>query len=137
MCRNGPLLMLLTIVLAACARTPDEQRLRATVVAMEAALETGRPSDFIEHVGKDFIGQDGMDQRQLRGMLLAHTVRHEQVSILLGPLDVQMFGDRATVRVRVIATGGRLLPETGRQLDVESHWRFEDGEWMCFRADWR
>lgn len=126
------------LILAACARTPDEQRLRDAVAAMEAAIESGEAGEFVDHVAEDFSGQGGqMDLRQLRAVLVAQTLRHQNISVLLGPLDIRMFGDRATVKVNLVATGGQWLPETGRQIALESHWRFEDGEWLCFRADWQ
>ena len=126
------------LVLAACSRSPDEQRLRDAVAAMEAAIEAGEPGDVVEHVAEDFSGQGGqMDQRQLRAVLVAQTLRHQNIEVLLGSLDIRMFGDRATVKVNVVATGGQWLPETGRQIALESHWRFEGGEWICFRADWQ
>lgn len=126
------------LILAACARTPDEQRLRDAVAAMEAAIESGEAGAFVDHVAEDFSGQGGqMDLRQLRAVLVAQTLRHQNISVLLGPLDIKLFGDRATVKVNLVATGGQWLPKAGRQIDLESHWRFEDGEWLCFRADWR
>lgn len=131
-------LLPLLLLGAGCARAPDEQKLRDTIAAMESSLETGEPGGFIEHVSADFSGQgNGIDQHQLRSLLLAQTLRHERISVLPGPLDVKMFKDRATVKLRVLATGGGWLPESGRQIDIESHWRIENGEWICFRADWR
>lgn len=130
--------LLLLLLIGGCARAPDEQRLRDTIAAMETALESGEAGGFMEHVGADFSGQrDGIDQRQLRALLVAQTLRHENVSVLTGPLEVKLFKDRATVKLRVLATGGRWLPESGRQFDIESHWRIEDGEWICFRAEWQ
>lgn len=125
-------------LLGACSRAPDEVRLRETIAAMETALEAGEPGEFIDRVADDFSGQDGgIDRRQLHAMLLAHTMRHQNIAVLMGPLDVKRYGERATVTMRVLATGGQWLPETGRQVDVVSHWRIEDGDWICFRADWR
>lgn len=126
------------IVLSACSRAPDEQRLRDTIAAMETAIEAGDAGAFVSHVAEDFSGEGGgMDQRQLRAMLLAQTMRHQNISVLMGPLDVKLYGERATVKVNIVATGGQWLPENGRQIDLESHWRIDDGEWICFRADWR
>ena len=106
-------MMIGLIVLSACSRAPDEQRLRDTVAAMETAIEAGEPGDFIDHVAEDFSGQGGsMDQRQLRAMLVAQTLRHQNISVLLGPLDVKLYGERATVKLRVVATGGQWLPES-------------------------
>ena len=128
----------LLLVLLSCSRPTAEQRLRDTIAAMETAMESGKPGEFIDHVSDDFTGQgSAIDQRQLRGILVGQSLRHENISALLGPLDIKMFDQRATVNVRVLATGGGWLPESGRQIDIESHWRIESGEWVCFRADWK
>lgn len=132
------LLLLFLLFGGGCARAPDEQKLRDTIAAMESALESGEAGGFMEHVADDFSGQQaGVDQRQLRALLVAQTLRHEHISVLPGPLEVKLFKDRATVKLRVLAAGGGWLPESGRQFDIESHWRIEDGGWVCFRADWR
>ena len=125
-------------MLSACASAPDEQRLRDTIAAMETAIESGDAGDFADHVADDFSGQGGsMDRRQLRATLLAQTMRHQNISVLIGPIAVKLYGDRATATMSLVATGGQWLPETGRQIELESHWRIEDGEWICFRAEWR
>lgn len=125
------------LLCAACSRPSEEQRLRDTIAAMEVAIEAGESGDFIEHVSAEFTGQgSGIDQRQLRAILLGQSLRHENISVLLGPLDVKMFESRATVKVRVLATGGSWFPETGRQIDIESDWQLDAGEWVCFRAEW-
>lgn len=132
------MMIVVAMFAGACSRAPEEQRLREAVAAMEAAMEAGRPGDFTDRVADDFSGQGGqMDLRQLRAVLVAQTLRHQNISVLLGPLDIRMFGDRATVKVNLVATGGQWLPETGRQIELESHWRLEGGEWLCFRADWQ
>lgn len=135
---KAALLIGISLLCAACSRPSEEQRLRDTIAAMEVAIEAGESGDFIEHVSAEFTGQgSGIDQRQLRAILLSQSLRHENISVLLGPLDVKMFESRATVKVRVLATGGSWFPETGRQIDIESHWQLDDGEWVCFRAEWQ
>jgi hypothetical protein len=132
------MMIVVAMFAGACSRAPEEQRLREAVAAMEAAMEAGRPGDFTDRVADDFSGQGGqMDLRQLRAVLVAQTLRHQNISVLLGPLDIKRYGDRATVKVNLVATGGQWLPETGRQIELESHWRLEGGEWLCFRADWQ
>ena len=63
--------------------------------------------------------------------------RHEKLGVTLGPIDVKLFDDRATVSFEALATGGSWMPQTGQMLDVESHWKRVDGQWRCFAANWK
>ena len=77
----------------------------------------------------------GMVHALLRGVLL----RHRDIGVLLGPLDLTMHGaDRATVKVDALVTGGAggLLPASGRRIAIDSGWRLDDGEWRCISARW-
>lgn len=128
----------LLALLAACSRPADEDRLRETIAAMEAAIEQRDGAAFLDSISEDFSGSGGADDRRaLRAMVLAHTMRHENINAVLGPLTVKMYEGRATVSFDALVTGGRFLPESGRQLNIVSHWRFEGGDWLCFRAEWR
>ncbi len=131
------LLLGLLLALCACTREPDEQALRRTMAEMEAAVESGRSADFLDHISEDFSGQDGsVDNRELRALLLGHRLRYQDIGLVLGPATVKLFGDRATITVDVLASGGQGLSETGRVIAIESHWRRDDGDWRCFAANW-
>jgi len=128
----------LATCLAGCRREPDEQALRRTIAEMEVAVEQGDHRDFLDHFDAQFAGNGGdMDLRQLRATLAALSLRHEQLGVTLGPIDVKLFDDRATIRFEALATGGSWMPQTGQMLEVESHWKRVDGQWRCFAADWK
>lgn len=123
-----------------CVEAPAEQRLRETIADMAIAVESRNDGDFLEAVSVDFTGNQGQsDRRQLHALLRAVMLRHRDIGVALGPLDITMHGeDRATVKVTAIVTGGSggLLPETGRRIDIDSGWRDEDGRWRCISANW-
>ncbi len=133
-------LTLAMLAIAGCHRTPDEQRIRDTVVAMQAALEARDPRSFISHVSADFTGNDGqVDRNGLHNLLRAQVLRNESIGVTLGPIDVELQGDRATVRVSATFTGGSggLLPERGSIYSISSGWKREGGEWRCYNAAWQ
>ena len=135
----GVLILLLCLLLAACSRPPDEERIRAAMVAMQQALEGGQPSDFMQHVSTDFTGADGsVDREALHNLLRAQVLGNARIGIMTGPVDVERNGDRATVRVTATFTGGsaRWLPERGSVYRLTSGWRQIDGEWKVFNAQW-
>lgn len=124
--------------IAGCRSEPAEQRLRDTIDAMQAAVVERRPADFMEHVTDDFIGNQGYDRAALHNMLRVQTLRNAEIGATRGPLDIQMQGERATVRFKLVATGGAggLLPERAQGYAITSGWREEGGEWMLFLAEW-
>lgn len=128
------------LLLAACSRTPDEQRIRETIAAMEEAAQTRNPRDFMEHVAEDFVGRDsGFDRAALHNLLRAQFLRNEKVGVLIGPVEVILQSPRATARMSVTLTGGAggLIPERGAIYEVETGWKQAGGDWQLLSADWR
>lgn len=126
------------LALAACSRTPPEQRLRAQLEAMQAALEEGSSRDFMHGVAVDFAGNDGMDRVALQQMVRAQVLANARIGLSVGPAQVEIVGDRATVRFTAVATGGsgRFLPERAQTWEVTSGWRNEGGDWRLYYAQW-
>ena len=130
---------ILTLLVVACSRAPDEERIGAAIADMQAALEEARPADFMRHVSDDFTGSDGsIDRQGLHNLLRAQVIANERIGIVAGPLEFERNGDRITVGVTATFTGGsaRWLPERGSIYRLTSGWRLVDGEWRCFNAQW-
>ncbi len=138
-CRLLLVLAALVVLVSACSRQTPDMRLRASVAQMHAALDERDPGDFMEHVAADFSGNGGMDRAALHNLLRAQLLANARIGATMGPLEVQLHGDHATVRFQVVLTGGngRLLPERAGGYTVTSGWRDEDGQWRAYYADWR
>ena len=126
-------------LLAACARSDPERELRATIAAMAQAIERREPGDFLAAVADDFTRDSAAFGKQDAKRLLAGLLlRNEKIGVTAVVTDLQLQGERAQVRLRVIATGGAgLLPERGRTWEFDSAWRRSDGRWQVFNAEWR
>lgn len=127
------------VLLAACSRPPEEERIRSAMVQMQEALEGGRPADVMQHVSMDFTGDGGsVDREALHNLLRAQVLGNASIGIMTGPVEIERNGDRATVRVTATFTGGnaRWLPERGSVYRLTSGWREVDGEWKVFNAQW-
>ena len=121
-----------------CKREPPEQALRNTVAAMEAAAEKGDADALFDHIAEDFGGNEGMDREAFRRYVMVMGLRRETVGVQLGPLDVQLFGDRASAKFTAALTGGPgWLPNRAQVYDVATGWRLQDGEWMLISATWK
>ena len=127
------------LALAACSRTPDDQRIRDHIQAMQQAAVARNPRQFIEHVASDFSGNQGsVDRDGLHNLLRAIVLRNEKVGVTLGPIDVDVQGNRATASLLATLTGGQggLLPEHGAIYSIKSGWRRDGKDWICFAATW-
>ena len=125
-------------LLAGCAKAPAEQRLRERIAAMQDAIAAREVSGFMEGVAGDFIGSGGIDRAALHNLVRLQVMRNASVGATLGPIEVEMQGDRAKVEFDVVLTGGSggLLPERAQAYAIESGWREDDGEWVVFAAEW-
>jgi hypothetical protein len=127
------------LLLAACSRKPDEQRIREAVAAMRTAMEAGTPRDFMAFVTPDFTGNAGtIDHDGLFNILRAIVLRNEKIGVTLGPIDVELQGARATLHVTTTLMGGSggLLPKRGAIYSIISGWRREGSDWRCYNAQW-
>ena len=130
--------LLLAGALCGCSRTPPEEALRQTIAGLEQAAEKRDAGALKSTLAEDFIGPGGMDRQGLVGMAQAVYLQHQGISANLGPLDIDLRGQGATVRFTAAVTGGKgLLPDSGQVYDVSTDWRLEDGEWRLVRADWK
>lgn len=126
------------ILLAACGREPDEAALREALASLENAVERRDASAVEATLASDFIGPDGLDRDGARRLAALMFLRHREVAVRPGPLDVAMGDGHATVDFSAVVTGGvgRALPDTARIYAVRSAWRVEDGHWRLVSLEW-
>lgn len=127
------------LLVAACAKSEPEVMLRETLAAMQHAIESRDAAALMRPVAEDFVGSGGLDRDGLQRLARLQFLRHASIGARLGPLDVELFGDRARVRFTAALTGGAggLLPETGQVYEVDTGWRFDDGQWRLVSATWQ
>jgi hypothetical protein len=130
---------LLFAVVSACARTPPEARLRETVSGLQAAVEGRDVGALREVLAEDFVGPDGLDREGARRLAQGTFLRYRDVGVTIGPLDVDLHAQQATVRFTAALTAGGAgaLPESGQVYDVETGWREVDGDWRLVNASWK
>ena len=126
------------MMLASCSGDTPEAQLRQQFDAMQAAVEAGKPSDFIEGVSADFTGEEGIDRAALHNMVRAQTLMNARIGATTGPLDVKVDGENAEVAFNILLTSssGRFLPSQAGTYRVTTAWRREDGDWRVYNARW-
>ena len=129
----------LALAAAGCSRSDPERELRATIGAMSSAIEQRQPAAFLDSLADDFTREAAaFDKTEARRLLAGVMLRNARITLTTVVQDVRIVGDRAEVRMRVLATGGEgLLPERGQAWDVETAWRRTGGKWQLYNADWR
>lgn len=133
-----PWIALLLLALVACSRSDPETALRASVASLQAALEQRDAAAMQQHLADDFIGNGGLDRDGARRLAAMYLLRHRDIGITTGPLDVEMAAEHATVRFTAMLRGGsgRALPDAAQVYDVETGWRLDDGDWKLASARW-
>jgi ketosteroid isomerase-like protein len=126
-------------MLAACARSDPEKELRSTIATMAQAIEQHQVGDALDPVADDFTRESGaFGKSDARRLLAGAMLRNERIQLAATVTDVRIEGERAFVKLRVIATGGAgLLPERGQTWEFDTVWRREQGRWKVFNAEWR
>lgn len=124
--------------LSSCTQAAPEERLRDTVGQLQAAVEQRDPGAIEDTLAEDFIGPQGLDRKGARRLAQAMFLRHRDVGIALGPLQVDLKQEHATVEFTAVLTGGSggLIPDSGRIYDVRTGWRMEGDEWRLTNAQW-
>lgn len=131
-------LVMLVLIVAACSRAPDQDRLRERINQMQADVQARRVDAVVQVLADDFTGNSGMDRRAVERMLRLQLLRNQRIDVVLGPLDVDVDGAHARVRFTVAMAGGQggYLPDSGRITRVSTHWRHDAGDWQLYRASW-
>jgi len=130
--------VLLATLLAACSRPADEQALRDTISAMQAAAEAREASALVDYVADNFAGEHGLDRESLRRLLVVQFMRNQRVGVSLGPIRMRIEGSRAEAEFNALLTGFQegLLPARADGYRIVTGWRVEGGRWVLERASW-
>lgn len=132
------LVWLAVLGIAACARTPDDEAIRAAIAKGAEAAEAHRAGDLVDLVSSDFIGNDGLGRADLANLLRGRMLVANALGVHVGSVDVDVQGDRATARFDALVTdtSGRWIPDRAATLHFETGWRREGREWRCYNAQW-
>jgi ketosteroid isomerase-like protein len=62
----------------------------------------------------------------------------QQIGVTMGPVDVALRGDTATVRFTALVTGGngRWVPDQVQTYQVTTGWRLQGSGWRLYHAQW-
>ena len=132
------LLAALLAIAAGCQTTPPVQALRETIASMQAAGEARDIDALFEPIAADFSGSGNMDREAFQRYVTLMSLRSRQVGVTLGPVEVKLYGERATAQFTAAITGGPgFLPSQAQVYAIDTGWRLEGGEWKLISATWK
>lgn len=131
-------LMAALVLLSGCSKAPAEERLRVRFGQMQTAVLERDPGGFIDGVAEDFVGNDNADRAAMHNILRLQLLRNAAVGVNIGPLDITIDGDRATMNFTMVLTGGAggMIPERANGWSVHSAWRDGEDGWQVYFAEW-
>ena len=131
-------LLMFAAALMSCQRSPPEQRLREAVQSLQEILQRGDAASMDDWLAEDFIGPGGLDRDSARRLAQVMHLRHRNIGVALGPMQVQLHPGHATVEFTAVLTGGSggFLPDSGRLFNVTTGWRMDANQWRLTSAQW-
>ncbi|NQX88544.1 MAG: hypothetical protein HRT77_07755 [Halioglobus sp.] len=136
-----PVFLLLTVILVACDKTPDEEQIGKKITRMKKAIEQKEFSAINEHLHRSFVANDRMNAKDVKRLLHMYGMQHNKLGATIlsskTTLDTVLPG-RAETLLSVVITGssGRLLAD-GSVRTVTLDWIKESGDWLVRKAEWR
>lgn len=131
--------LLIAAGLLACSRPDPEQELRDRIEMLQRHIDSRDAAAVGSVLAVDFVGNAGMDRKGAQRLAAGTFLRYRDVGMRIGPLQVEMRGERhATVAFSAAAAGGAgLLPEDAQLYAVTTGWRLDDGDWVMTSAQWK
>jgi hypothetical protein len=100
----------------------DEDKIRATLNAMEIAAEERSLSSMIEHVSSSYRDFKGNDYKEIKGLLQLQLIRNQSINIFSNIRELDVIGDSATVEMSVaMASRGVDLSSEANRLRADTH----------------
>jgi hypothetical protein len=129
---------LICLSLVGCTKPAPEQALRESIQQLEQSAAKKDAGAFFEYFADDFSGSDGMGRDNFRRYVQLIWLQHKDIGVQMGPLDIKLMEDRATVNFTVALTGGQgFLPDQGQIYQVQTGWRLDGDDWRLISANWK
>ncbi|OGP33716.1 MAG: hypothetical protein A2X93_05880 [Deltaproteobacteria bacterium GWC2_56_8] len=134
---------LITALLQACSRPPDEERIRASVSNAVEAAEAKDVKALMRFISKEYADDRGNDYNGVKGILVYQLLRPEPVKVFLRGLSIEVKGDAALVDAKAITMRGRnikslsdIVPDEAEAYRFSILFKNESGDWKVRSASW-
>ncbi|MBL4671157.1 MAG: hypothetical protein JKX81_02765 [Arenicella sp.] len=134
----------LTVV--ACSEQPslsDEDKVRATLNAIEVAAEQRSLSSMLEHISSSYRDYEGNDYKKIQSIMQFQLIKNQSINIFSKIRELQIVGDAATVEMSVAMASRNVdLSSQSNRLRADTH-RFsillvrEKQNWKIQSVSWQ
>jgi hypothetical protein len=136
----------IVLVIGACSQQPtlsDEDKVRATLSAIEAATEQRSLSSMIEHVSSSYKDYNGNDYKKIKSIMQLQLIKNQSINIFSKIQELEIIGDTATVEMSLAMASRNVdLSSEANRLRADTH-RFsillirEKQDWKVQSASWQ
>jgi len=142
----GYLALAMSLFLGGCgveSELSEEDKVRATLTAIEIAAEARSLSAMIEHISDSYRDYEGNDYQKIKALLQLQLIKNQSINIFSKIRELEVSADSATVELSVAmaSRGGDLSIEENR-LRADTH-RFsillkrEKEQWKIRSVSWQ
>jgi hypothetical protein len=134
-------LSILTLSIAGCSTTDDEQQVRAVIGAIETAAEDRDTSGVLALVATDYRDAQGFDKQQLQQFLRGYFLLHPKIELAvnIGTIEFATANSaRVVVDVLIVGTqrnGNDVRSLSGEAESLRVEFKRQDSQWRVTRAD--
>ena len=131
--------IILILLLSACGHKSDEDLIKQSLDQTIEAVKARQPKAVVEHLTKDFLGQERMSTDEVRRFMIAQFFRNQKINIVTTGLKITLDNaQQAHANFRVVVTGGMdWIPDRLDYYQVETEWLKRDGDWLIHSASWK
>jgi hypothetical protein len=126
------------VLLNGCAKSTDEQQVRAIFDSAEAAIESRDTSETLDLVSEDYKDERGLDKAQLRQYLRGYFLTHPKIELVISIGEIR-FETKNLAHVKIDAVIlGTQGPDERFNSDAPSlqvELRREQSTWRVTRVD--
>lgn len=134
------------LVISGCNAGPtlsEEDKVLATLNAIEVAAQERTLSGMVEHISPNYRDYEGNGFDEIKRLLQFQLIRNQSINIVSKVRDLKVIGDAATVELSVAmaSRGVDLSSEEGR-LRADTHrfsilLKLEDQQWKIRSVSWQ
>ncbi len=140
------ILLIAALMLSSCSsdsELSEEDKVRATLAALEEAAEKRSLSEMTEHISDSYKDYEGNDLKRVKGLLQFQLIKNQNINIFSKIRELEVIGDTATAEVSVAMASRAIdLSSEANRLRADTH-RFslvlnlENEKWKIKSVSWQ